>query len=127
MASASTGSSSAATMLCYRKTSLAEVERVCHQHDIELQFVPHLLGLDAFKAKPNAAATALLKSAPSFVELPSYHRVKRFVDFFVSAVSYRPIVTSDRSYFIAGFNRSWFACGFLAAASWSRWHQFLSL
>ena len=69
------------------KDSLAEVERVCHRHDIELQFVPHLIGLDAFKAKPNDAATAVLKSAPSFVELPSYHRVKRFVDFFVSAIA----------------------------------------
>ena len=26
------------------KDSLAEVERVCHRHDIELQFVPHLIG-----------------------------------------------------------------------------------
>ena len=48
------------------KDSLAEVERVCHRHDIELQFVPHLIGLDAFKAKPNDAATAVLKSALSF-------------------------------------------------------------
>ena len=66
--------------------SLAEVEHVCRQRDIELQFVPHLLGLDAFKARTNAAA-ALLRSASPFVELPSYHRVKRFVDFFVSALA----------------------------------------
>ena len=42
--------------------SLAEVERICHRHNIELQFVPHLLGLDAFKAKPNTAA--FQKSSP---------------------------------------------------------------
>ena len=29
----------------------------------------------------------LPESAPSFAELPSYHRVKRFVDFFVSAAA----------------------------------------
>ena len=66
--------------------SLAEVEHVCRQRDIELQFVPHLLGLDAFKARTNAAA-ALLRSASPFVELAGYHRVKRFVDFFVSALA----------------------------------------
>jgi lipopolysaccharide/colanic/teichoic acid biosynthesis glycosyltransferase len=66
--------------------SLAEVEHVCRQRDIELQFVPHLLGLDAFKARTNAAA-AILRSVSPFVELPSYHRVKRFVDFFVSALA----------------------------------------
>ena len=69
------------------KDSLAEVERVCHQHDIELQFVPHLIGLNAFKVKSNNDAAAVIKSATSFVELPSYHRVKRFVDFFVSAAA----------------------------------------
>ena len=69
------------------KDSLAEVERVCHRHDIELQFVPHLIGLHAFKAKPNDAATTALKNALSFAELPSYHRVKRFIDFFVSAAA----------------------------------------
>ena len=69
------------------KDSLAEVERVCHRHDIELQFVPHLIGLNASKAKSNNDATAVVKSATSFVELPSYHRVKRFVDFFVSALA----------------------------------------
>jgi lipopolysaccharide/colanic/teichoic acid biosynthesis glycosyltransferase len=69
------------------KDALAEVERVCHQHEIELQFVPHLVGLHAFKAEPNTAATAALENARSFPNLPSYHRVKRFIDFFVSAVA----------------------------------------
>jgi lipopolysaccharide/colanic/teichoic acid biosynthesis glycosyltransferase len=68
------------------KDSLAEVERVCDQHDIELQFVPHLIGLDGLKAKPNGA-TGVLKSAPLFGELPKYHRVKRFIDFFLSAAA----------------------------------------
>ena len=49
--------------------------------------MPHLIGLNASKAKSNNDATAVVKSATSFVELPSYHRVKRFVDFFVSALA----------------------------------------
>ena len=69
------------------KDSLAEVERVCHRHDIELQFVPHLIGLDAFKVKPDKDATAVLKNAPSFANLPSYHRIKRVVDFFFTAAA----------------------------------------
>ena len=69
------------------KDSLAEVERVCHRHDIELQFVPHLIGLHAFKAEPDDAATTALKNALSLAKLPSYHRVKRFIDFFVSAAA----------------------------------------
>src|SRR5262249_25955104 len=43
--------------------------------------------LKAVKVKSNNDATSVIKSATSFVELPSYHRVKRFVDFFVSAAA----------------------------------------
>jgi lipopolysaccharide/colanic/teichoic acid biosynthesis glycosyltransferase len=68
------------------KDSLAEVERVCRQYDIELQFVPHLIGLGTFKVGPNPA-TATLKQAPSFAGLPNFHRVKRFIDFFVSGAA----------------------------------------
>ena len=68
------------------KESLAEVERACNRYNIELQFVPHLIGLDAFKAKPNLA-TAVLKPVPSLAHLPSYHQVKRFIDFFVSGAA----------------------------------------
>ena len=63
MACASIGSSSAGMTPSYRKNSLTEVERVCRQYDIELQFVPHLIGLDAFKAKPNPATAGLKPSA----------------------------------------------------------------
>ena len=109
------------------KDSLAEVERVCHRHDIELQFVPHLIGLHAFKAEPNNAATTALKSAPSFVRTAELSSGQTFHRFLCECRSYLPIVTIHRSYFITGFDRPWFACGFLAAAPWSRWHQFLSL
>ena len=68
------------------KDSLAEVERVCRQNEIELQFVPQLIGLDAFKAKPNSA-TVGLNHAPVSAELPSYHQAKRFIDFFVSGAA----------------------------------------
>jgi lipopolysaccharide/colanic/teichoic acid biosynthesis glycosyltransferase len=68
------------------KDSLALVEHVCNRYDIQLQFVPQLIGLDAFKAKPKLA-TAVLKPAPSLAQLPSYHRAKRFVDFFVSGAA----------------------------------------
>ena len=44
--------------------SLAEVEHVCRQHDIELQFVPHLLGLDAFKARIERRCSASQKRVP---------------------------------------------------------------
>jgi len=66
--------------------ALAEVRRVCQCHDIELQFVPHLIGLDAFKTKPKVAAAPVSKRLPSF-NLPVYHSVKRFIDFVVSALA----------------------------------------
>src|SRR5215831_15089182 len=66
--------------------ALAEVERVCRQYEIELQFVPQLIGLDAFKAKPNPATT-VFGNALSFAELPSYHQFKRFIDFFVGGAA----------------------------------------
>jgi lipopolysaccharide/colanic/teichoic acid biosynthesis glycosyltransferase len=68
------------------RESRAEVERVCEQHNIELQFVSHLIGFDAFKAKLHVA-DAVLKPASSLAHLPSYHRVKRFIDFFVSGAA----------------------------------------
>src|SRR5262245_51380707 len=52
--------------------ALAEVRRVCQSHDIELQFVPHLIGLDAFKTKPKSVAAAIPKQLPS-LNLPRYH------------------------------------------------------
>ena len=66
--------------------ALAEVERVCRQYEIELQFVPQLIGLESFKARPNPA-TNVFRNALSFSELPSYHQGKRFIDFFVSGVA----------------------------------------
>jgi lipopolysaccharide/colanic/teichoic acid biosynthesis glycosyltransferase len=66
--------------------ALAEVRRVCQSQDIELQFVPHLIGLDAFKTKPKSAAAALPKELPSF-NLPHYHSVKRIIDFVLSAAA----------------------------------------
>ena len=39
------------------------------------------------KRSRTTAATAALKNALSFAKLPSYHRVKRFIDFFVSAAA----------------------------------------
>jgi lipopolysaccharide/colanic/teichoic acid biosynthesis glycosyltransferase len=69
------------------KDPLAEVRRVCRQHDIELQFVPHLIGLDVFKTKPKNAATPALKAVPSFANLPRYHQVKRVIDFIISAAA----------------------------------------
>src|SRR5262249_53180377 len=56
--------------------ALAKVRRVCLSHQIELQFVPHLLGLDAFKTKPKSAAAPVPKQLPSS-NLPRYHSVKR--------------------------------------------------
>jgi lipopolysaccharide/colanic/teichoic acid biosynthesis glycosyltransferase len=68
------------------KDALAEVERVCGQYDIALQFVPQLIGLEVFKAQPTRAPGGF-KQALSFAELPNYHRIKRFIDFFVSGAA----------------------------------------
>ena len=66
--------------------ALAEIRRVCSQHDIELQFVPHLIGLDSFKMKKRSA-TPLPDQVKSYVSLPHYHSVKRVIDFVISATA----------------------------------------
>jgi lipopolysaccharide/colanic/teichoic acid biosynthesis glycosyltransferase len=67
--------------------ALAEVRDVCGRHNIELQFVPHLIGLDVFKTKPNSPAAPAPKKATSFANLPRYHHVKRIIDFVLSAAA----------------------------------------
>jgi lipopolysaccharide/colanic/teichoic acid biosynthesis glycosyltransferase len=67
--------------------ALAEVRSVCRAHNIELQFVPHLIGLDAFKTKPKSVPLPLPEALPSFVSLPRYHSVKRVIDFVISATA----------------------------------------
>lgn len=66
--------------------TLAGVRRVCREHDIELQFVPHLIGLDFFKTKKRST-TPLPSQVRSYVSLPRYHSVKRVIDFFISAAA----------------------------------------
>ena len=67
--------------------ALEEVRSVCRRHDIELQFVPQLIGLDIFKARSKTAAAPAPRKAPVFANLPRYHHVKRFIDFFISGVA----------------------------------------
>jgi len=66
--------------------ALAEIRRVCRQHDIELQFVPHLLGLDQFKAKKRSTSLSP-NQVRAYISLPRYHSVKRVIDFVFSTTA----------------------------------------
>ena len=67
--------------------ALAEVRRVCGKHDIEMQFVPQLIGLDAFKTKKKHSTVPLPNELPAFARLPRYHLIKRVIDFVVSVAA----------------------------------------
>ncbi|MEA2954345.1 MAG: hypothetical protein QOJ96_3865 [Alphaproteobacteria bacterium] len=67
-----------------------EIERVCANRNIALEFVPRLFGLQLLApAEPSADSTRMLAEnhgpAPAFV-LPAYFRWKPILDFFVALI-----------------------------------------
>jgi len=76
---------------------LEEIERVCRQRNLRLQFVPRLFGLDRpepLVTEPAHAEAALAPSQEPDFALPRYFRFKRLVDFtiaFLLVVSLLPL------------------------------------
>jgi lipopolysaccharide/colanic/teichoic acid biosynthesis glycosyltransferase len=69
---------------------LREIQRVCAQKNIDLEFVPRLFGLGPTKAPEQLTAASVQapanpEPAPPFA-LPYYFRLKRFIDFFAALV-----------------------------------------
>src|SRR6266849_150297 len=66
--------------------ALKEIERVCVQRNIELDFVPRLFGLSPPESQPGRAGIehAPCRDALVDFELPAYFRFKSFGDFFVA-------------------------------------------
>ena len=69
---------------------LREIQRVCAQQNIDLEFVPRLFGLSPTNALEQLARAgiqfpATAASASPFT-LPYYFRLKRFIDFFAALV-----------------------------------------
>jgi lipopolysaccharide/colanic/teichoic acid biosynthesis glycosyltransferase len=67
--------------------TLAEVRRVCTQRNIALMFVPELIGLDKIEPSRSNDVLDLSKYPAQIPVLAGYHKTKRFIDFFVSAVT----------------------------------------
>src|SRR5262249_18435113 len=70
--------------------ALQEIRRVCSQRGIELEFLPRLFGLDRTKSAKTAVAAAppfeAADPAGASIALPSYFRLKGFVDVVVALV-----------------------------------------
>src|SRR5216683_3632831 len=66
--------------------ALKEIERVCVQRNIELDFVPRLFGLSPPESEPGRAGIepAPSRDALADFELPAYFRFKSLGDFFVA-------------------------------------------
>jgi lipopolysaccharide/colanic/teichoic acid biosynthesis glycosyltransferase len=64
------------------ETTLAEIRRICEEHQIRLDFVPELIGLQRLQpaAEPQIAAEPKEEPARLDVALPPYFRLKRFLD-----------------------------------------------
>jgi lipopolysaccharide/colanic/teichoic acid biosynthesis glycosyltransferase len=67
--------------------TLAEVRRVCTQRNILLMFVPELIGLTKIEPSQTDDVLDLSKYRAQVPVLARYHKTKRFIDFFVSAVA----------------------------------------
>jgi len=62
-----------------------EIRHICSQHEIRLDFIPQLIGLDSIRAVETPAQTSQTE-IPVF-SLPRYFAVKRLVDFILSFVA----------------------------------------
>src|SRR5262245_23929177 len=67
------------------ENALGEIQRVCDELEIPLDFVPHLIGLNALQATKPQAAVLRDIAAPDF-SLPTYFRFKRVFDIVAALV-----------------------------------------
>jgi lipopolysaccharide/colanic/teichoic acid biosynthesis glycosyltransferase len=58
---------------------LDEIDRICTRHDIQLDFVPALVGLSALQDEPVDAPAKLVQEPRSF-NIPRFFRIKRIID-----------------------------------------------
>jgi lipopolysaccharide/colanic/teichoic acid biosynthesis glycosyltransferase len=69
---------------------LPEIERICDEHEIKLDFVPELIGLQALQPAPQIAAEPIQLTAepkePAKLDaaLPPYFAFKRYLDLFAT-------------------------------------------
>lgn len=73
----------------------SEVQRVCEQRQIELSFLPRLIGATPSSSADTEAAPEILPEKPSFA-LPSYFVLKRCIDVLASLamiVVFLPLIT----------------------------------
>jgi len=59
--------------------ALREVERICKRRQIDLSFLPRMVGITEWTAPPNPAASFEPMPAPPFA-LPAFFRLKRWID-----------------------------------------------
>ncbi len=64
----------------------AEVDRVCNEYKIQLDYVPRLIGLSALAAPAVAGKTTAKSLIPPSYSPPRYFRAKRSIDFVASLV-----------------------------------------
>lgn len=62
--------------------AMAEVQRVCNEHELQLDFVPELIGLSAVRLPRNKAGIRI-SPLPAFA-LSRYFVIKRYIDFILS-------------------------------------------
>jgi lipopolysaccharide/colanic/teichoic acid biosynthesis glycosyltransferase len=62
---------------------LHEIERICKKRQIELSFLPRMIGVTEWKRSPVADTIESVQETPSFAP-PPFFRLKRFVDIFGS-------------------------------------------
>jgi lipopolysaccharide/colanic/teichoic acid biosynthesis glycosyltransferase len=64
--------------------TLTEIRRFCDEHEIKLDFVPQLIGLQDLQSPQSELDPEPTVPANSNVELPAYFRSKRLLDLFAS-------------------------------------------
>jgi lipopolysaccharide/colanic/teichoic acid biosynthesis glycosyltransferase len=71
-------------------STLPEIERICKEHEIKLDFVPELIGLQALQPQPqimaesDQLAAVLRQPAKLDAALPPYFAFKRYLDLFAT-------------------------------------------
>jgi lipopolysaccharide/colanic/teichoic acid biosynthesis glycosyltransferase len=69
-------------------SALPEIKRICEEHEIKLNFVPELVGLQALQpaiaAAPDQLAAELKEPAMLDAALPPYFAFKRYLDLFAT-------------------------------------------
>lgn len=67
--------------------ALAEVRRICVQHQIQFGFVADLIGLNNVSTIHKEFAADIVAPPLSVAAIPTYHRVRRVIDFFLATAT----------------------------------------